>query len=353
MTIFQDKFYQIFDGEIFEKSLYLHHEHALADLFSSVLELLGYTTTDLARHVWKRNNTTVVVRLSDDFNYSSENRFGPQDKWFEPGTVVITDNYVTGQTPYCVYQLPSSYLGIFSYVPELQNYIPHRDLHFSVNRIDQNRVLLLLEFLRQSNGSRYINFNAWDQYDPSDTAQDCSNNFLKHWKNVAARQPHLNDLALITAGQMPIRNHNMSLEQAQLSAYVNMVLESYTGNTTITFSEKTFRALCTPAPWTLYACTGAVDYLKKLGFDILDDLIDHSYNLVAESYSDNIHKIQAFTTASTVHANKLRTMNLGAVQARCMQAATHNQKLLAHMRLNWPTDFANWLPAVIADLVAR
>jgi len=353
MTVFQDKFYQIFDGEIFEKSLYLEHEHTLADFFSSMLTMLGYTTHEVERRIWKRNNTTVVVRLADDFNYSSHNRVGHQNQWFDPGTVVITDNQITGDTLYCVHQLPKSYFGIFSYVPELQNFIPYRDLHFSVNRIDNPRELLLLEFLKQSNGSHYINFNAWDQSDPSDTVQDCSNNFLKHWKNLADRHPRFNKLALTTAGRLPLRNHNMSLEQVQLHAYVNMVIESYSGDATITFSEKIFRALCTPVPWTVYACTGAVDYLKTLGFDVLEDLVDHSYNQLPHIYPDAIEKIQAFIMASTTHAAKLKTMNLEALQTRCSQAATHNQKLLATMRLSWPTDFASWLPSVIADLASR
>ena len=184
MTAFHDKFYRILDGEIYEQSQYLEHEHAVADLFSSMLAMLGYTTTDLERHRWTRGNKTVVVCLSDDYNHCSQNRFAHRSEWFDPDTIVITDNHDMVDTPWRVYQLPKSYLGVFSYTPELQNFDPQRDLNFSVNRISQERVLLLLEFLRQSNGNHYINFNAWDMYDPTDTAtaKDCSNNFLKYWK---------------------------------------------------------------------------------------------------------------------------------------------------------------------------
>lgn len=369
MTVFHDQFYRILDGEIYEKSLYLEHEHAVADFFSSMLAMLGYTTTDLARRIWTRNNKTVVVCLSDDFNICSQNRFAHQSEWFDPDTVVITDNHVTIDTSYCVYQLPKSYFGVFSYTPELQNFNPQRDLNFSVNRISQERVLLLLEFLKQSNGNHYINFNAWDPYDPSDTAKDCSNNFLKYWngldnlsrplRGLNSRHPQFNELAMTIVDQLPIRNHDISIEQVQLNSYVNMVIESYSGDTTITFSEKTFRALCTPAPWTLYSCKGTVDYLKQLGFDVLEDLFDHTYNRVPQSLpgdislSDDIIKIQAFITASIAHVKKLKTINSSELQTRCIRAATHNQELLATMRLSWPTDFASWLPRVIADLASR
>jgi len=353
VTVFQDQFYQIHRGEIFEKSQCMTHEHALADFFSSVLTMLGYTTVDPARRRWQRDNKTVVVCLADDFNICSSNIFTLPSKWFDNNTFIITDNFITCDTEYTVHQLPNSYFGVFSYTPLLQNFAPQRDLNFSVNRLDHQRELMLLEFLNQSNNNHWINFNAWDPCGPNNTTQDCANNFLKYWNDLKQAHPLLNELAQNAAQQLPIRNHTMSIEQAHVSAYVNMVIETYAGDTTITFSEKIFRALCTPAPWTLFACKGAVDYLKKLGFDVLEDLIDHSYNQVPQDPPNGIVKIQAFTTASIAHAEKLKLIELDVLQKRCVVAAQHNQTLLSNMRLQWAQDFANWLQPVVADLTSR
>jgi len=353
MTVFQDYFYQIHQGEIFEKSQCMTHEHALARFFSSILEMLEYTTTDPVRRKWQRKNKTVVVCLADDFNICSQDiRISPRE-WFDKNTIVITDNYITRDTQYCVYQLPTSYFGVFSYTPALQDFNPQQGLNFSVNRLDYQRELLLLEFLKQVNRDYYINFNAWDLNGPNNTAQDCSANFLKYWKDLSNRHPHLDALAKETSQHLPIKNHSMTIEQVHASAYINMVVETYAGNTTITFSEKIFRALCTPAPWTLFACKGSVDYLKKLGFDVLDDLIDHSYNQISQDPPNGIVKIQAFITASVAHAEKLKTLDLTTLQMRCKKAAQHNQSRLASMRANWANDFANWLPPVVTELTLR
>jgi len=353
MTVFNDDFYQIHRGEIFEKSQCIKHEHALADFFSSLLEMLGYTTTDQIRRKWQRENKTVVVCLTDDFNICSKNICVPPREWFDANTIVITDNYIVTDTQYHVYQLPTSYFGIFSYTPSHQNFTPLRDLHFSVNRLDHQRELLLLEFLKQVNENYFINFNAWDPNGPNNTAQDCSANFSKYWKDLNNFHPQLDTLANMTSQNLPIKNHDMTIEQVCISAYINMVIETYAGNTTVTFSEKIFRALCTPAPWTLFACKGSVDYLEKLGFDVLDDLIDHSYNQISQDHPNGIVKIQEFVTASRVNAEKLKTHNLKKLQTRCLEAAQHNQKKLANMRLSWANDFATWLPQVIAEIISH
>jgi hypothetical protein len=269
--------------------------------------------------------------------------------------MVITDNYIAKATQYRVHQLPVSYFGIFSYIPQCQDFEPTRDLNFSINRLDHQRVLLLLEFLQQTNGSHYINFNAWDPYGPNNTADDCTNNFLKCWEDISKFHNEFDALAKQTAQQLPVKNHSMSIEQVSLSAHITMVIETYAGDTTITFSEKIFRALCTPAPWTLFACQGAVEYLKTLGFDVLEDLVDHSYNQVPQDPPNGgtiRAKIQAFITASVAHAQKLKIQDTVMLQVRCAKAAQHNQNLLATMRHTWPNDFADWLDPVMAQLTA-
>jgi hypothetical protein len=104
-------------------------------------------------------------------------------------------------------------------------------------------------------------------------------------------------------------------------------------------------------PWTVYSATGAIRYLQSLGFDTLDDLIDHDYNNVVQESPWGFNKINCFVQASLQNVERLKHLDLTMLQARCLRAAQHNQTLLAQMRVQWPRDFADWLPVAIDKLL--
>jgi hypothetical protein len=176
-------------------------------------------------------------------------------------------------------------------------------------------------------------------------------NFVKHWQQVDAHYAGVYDQHWDTVvNAMPIRNHDLTIEQAGLNAYLNLVVETYSGNTTITFSEKIFRALVTPAPWTLFAATGAVGYLTELGFDVLSDIVDHSYDLHVQDTWPGNSKIVNYISASISNYQQLKQLDFDTLATRCKQAAEHNQQLLAAMKKQWPASFAEWLPDVMAQI---
>jgi hypothetical protein len=100
----------------------------------------------------------------------------------------------------------------------------------------------------------------------------------------------------------------------------------------VALSEKTFRALQTPAPWLLYAGRGAVQQLQDFGFDVLSDQVDHGY----DSEQDYANKIKKFQECAVNTAE--RTFDT----ERLIKAAEHNQNLLFNLRTQWPTDWAQW-----------
>jgi hypothetical protein len=356
--MFEDFFYQTHQGEIFSKTRCMQHERIVTDFFRSCLCNLGYETTDPAQRVWKRGDKTVIVCLADDFNVCGARLELNPAQWFDNQTVVVTDNHITVPTQYQICQLPVSYFGIFGYVPGDQIYMPERRFNFSINRIDTQRELVLLELLQQSAGIQqvleddFINFNGWDADGANSTHDDVRHNFYKYWGQIKSfygdrYQHHVDQLI----NCLPIRNHQLSIEQATMKSWLTPVIETYSGNTTMAFSEKIFRALQTPVPWTLYSTTGAVQYLQSLGFDILDDLVDHSYNTFAQDTPHGIDKISLFVSDSIQNVKKLQQMNFLQLQSRCTRAATHNQQQLARLKSQWPTDFAQWLPCVIDKII--
>lgn len=355
--MFHKQFYQTQQGEAFVQSQCMWHEHVLADFFSSVLLNLGYTTQDPNKRTWKKRNKTVVVCLTDDFNICGADFKKSPSQWFDSDTVIITDNTINFQSKYRVIRLPESYFGVFGYVPNMQNFVPIKRFHFSINRLDSQRQLILFELLKQSNGlsevvdKDYINFNSNDPGASNSTKNEIQTNFARHWQAVEAHHSGVYDRywsELVNA--LPLRNHNITVEQANIQSYLTTVVETYAGNSTITFSEKTFRALVTPAPWTLFAALGSVSYLQSLGFDVLSDLIDHSYDSFVQDNWPGNAKIANYISASIANYHSLTKIPLDELTARCTKAAQHNQALLQNMRTKWPADFARWLPEVIAQL---
>lgn len=356
--MFDDQFYKIYLGEIFVKSRCMEHESAVMNFFRSCLSNLGYVTQDPAQRIWHRQQKKVIVCFADDFNVCGAQLEKSPAHWFDSETVVITDNHIVVPTQYQVCQAPDSYLGVFSYDPESSEYDPDRRFNFSVNRLDTQRQLICLELACQSGGldtlqrQDYLNFNAWDAQGNNDTKQHIENNFKQHWSQIQQwYQNRYNTLVDDLARAVPIKNHEYSVELASYKSWLTPVIETYSGNVTMAFSEKIFRALQTPVPWTVYSTTGAVKHLQTLGFDVLDDMVNHDYNSVRQDSPHGINKISAFIKASTENVQRLRQLDLNTIRSRCQQAANHNQQLLAAMRQRWPQDFAIWLPTVIEKIL--
>jgi hypothetical protein len=115
-------------------------------------------------------------------------------------------------------------------------------------------------------------------------------------------------------------------------------METYSQDNAVALSEKIFRALVTPRPWVIYAGRHAVARLRQLGFDVLDDLVDHwEYENLT---SRDLMKYQIMVSVA------LRTVNLHPdnidLQTRLVQAAVHNQATLQHMRSRLAGDLGNW-----------
>jgi hypothetical protein len=150
---------------------------------------------------------------------------------------------------------------------------------------------------------------------------------------------------------MPYRNYEFDFDQVQLKAWMNIVVETYSGESVIALSEKTFRALVTPVPWAIYSNRHTVAYLKGLGFDVLQDIFSHAYDPMTENNTSAFgDKIVDFYHLASTTVNQLKSKDFAVIKQRCLAAAEHNQKLLTQMQANWPADFAKWLPSAIEKI---
>jgi len=344
-----DSFYNIFNSESFAKNQCMQHEHRVAKIIHHFLEMYGYITDDPGNRIWKRGSSQVIVCLADDYNVCNAVLSNQPSKWYNTETTIITDNHITFLPEYRVIQLPVSYFGIFHYRPSYDVWNPVRRFNFSVNRCDNQRQQIFFELLNQSNGliscleKDFVNFNGWNPTGQNQTHQDLTAYFDQQWQSnqpVIIPDDYNNVL-----DNLPIKNHMLSFEQVQVSAWLNMVVETYAGDVTHAFSEKIFRALVTPAPWIVFSSRNAVEYLRQLGFDVLDDIVSHDYD---DLYHQG--KIPKFIKSSIQNYQNLVNQDLKILQDRCIKSADHNQALLLKMKQAWARDFVACLPNILEQL---
>ncbi len=335
-------------GDIFQKSQCINLENSLMNFFQNNLIMLGYDSIEPSRKIWQRGNKTVVVCLVDDVISCASDYDKSISNLFDSNTVVITDNKINAPTEYKVLNLPDSFFGIYHYKPDNFKFDPIKLVNLSVNRVDPIRQLILLELIAQTKNHDdyfndiHVNFNCF-AHGTLSTKNQFIDNFKNTWDILFSDvlipyQSIVNNIAEL----MPIKNHNLTLEESSMSACVNMVIETYSGNDVVALSEKTFRALVTPSPWTVYSGRHTVGLLKSLGFDVLDDIVDHTYS--HKTYNESIgpaSKSKDYVIQSLVNADRVKD-NRSVIGERCLHAAEKNQQLLFKMRQAWPADFATW-----------
>jgi hypothetical protein len=191
-----------------------------------------------------------------------------------------------------------------------------------MNRISGERMLLLYKlYERNLIEDNIISFNClYHNINPT------PNERLETFKDM--HQAHMNDAKWNNAYQelcklIPVTTEHTP-DTAAMSSYTTIVVESYNHNNIVSFSEKIFRALQTPRPWLFYGSKGGVSILRDYGFDVLDDCVNHDYDLVEDLETrinlilDQCHYPEAWN------------------YSRYLQAAKHNQQKLLEYQHQWP-----------------
>lgn len=348
-----DLYHDIYTGEIFQASQCIWQENTLLDFFRSTLISLGYKSVNPNNKVWRRDEKTVVVCLVDDFSTCAEDYSKTLPYLFDRNTTVITDNRVNVPTQYIVCQLPESFFGIYAHTPKLDKWQPSRRFNFAVNRLDAKRLLMFLELQLRSaympKNQDFVNFNCWAWDGDNSNKAGRQENFKQQFQKLESQfQEVYNSTYDAVLDNIPFCNHELDQETAHISSWMNIVMETYSSDTTVALSEKIFRALCLPVPWMVYSGCHTVAYLNSLGFDVLLDVVDHRYDSMIENrtaaYGDKMVDF-LFEGVDTVER-----MQADRPWMRAEQAARVNQRLLQEMRQRWPTDFARWWPDVIARI---
>jgi len=147
---------------------------------------------------------------------------------------------------------------------------------------------------------------------------------------------------------VPLKNFKTTLEQAIVDSKISIVIETLNGanattdNVEIFFTEKTFRALLMPRPFCLYFSNnnvGGVSILKKAGFDVYDDLVDHAYDLIQDPvlrFQTLLEQVKKFEQIEYTDS----------MLAEFESRAAHNMQLVQQYRAQLPSKFYNVLQQI-------
>jgi hypothetical protein len=234
-----------------------------------------------------------------------------------------------------IIRVNDSFYGVYYCAYPIYQTIPSKNFNCFINRMDPFRQSWLYQLVRRKIFDQgYVSFNM----DISQMPQNRNLTELQAFENQFELYcPIFEHEHQQVKHLVPYKNF---IESGDLSAVVldskfSIVLETYFNkNHVVTYSEKIFRCLQLPRPWVLFAMQYAVSHLRRMGFDVLDDIVDHSQYDCVELPIDRQCKILDMI-------ENLIQLDVDKYQSRLMSAAYHNQMLLKKFSDTWETDFDN------------
>jgi hypothetical protein len=291
-------------------------QHLTASGFTSLVQNgnnFGYP------YIYSRNNIQVNCRLVDSVFFTDP------DSWINGSTVTITDNYPLLPVAGTLISALPEFWSIWNFEPEYIERPATQGYNCFMNRPRGDRSTVFYELIKRNILNKgIVSYNCQLR----DYKQEYVNADLHRYQ-----LQHTVGQALVPYNT--VESHG-TLEQCIIDSNISVILETYTSDSHIVFSEKIFRALQLPRPWLLYCSPGSIALLKNYGFDVLDDYVDMSY--------DNI----------IIHGDRLLTI-LDQLETfidcrytdqdyqRFNQACKHNQALLTKFKQQWPAKFDNIL----------
>jgi hypothetical protein len=121
--------------------------------------------------------------------------------------------------------------------------------------------------------------------------------------------------------KMPIgRKDSLDIKHiAYQNSYINIVTETRMINELVLLTEKTWKPIASGQLFFIIGCQNSIAYLRSIGVDVFDDIIDHSY----DSESDPARRIDLMH----VSLEKLMSQNLAAIYQQTHERRQHNQQL--------------------------
>lgn len=273
----------------------------------------------LVRHKKQPLSVGLIDALSTDTLYGNA-----------PG-IVITEQYPNAVSNPNVkfFTLPTSFYGCY-YDPSAAAWDDtniDKTFNCFINRLDPLRQAWFYEFYnRDWLDHGYVSMNIALRSElgyPSNDPLECWEIF--HQKFNSSFDPIKQPVMEL----LPFKNfsNDQSLYQLIGSSKIGIVIETYPEREdSITFSEKTFRALQSPRPWMMWNATGCIDRLRSFGFNIFDKFVDHSYTNIS-TQTEAITQMLSIIDQLDSWLNRPVSV---AEQQEWKNICNHNRRLLEH-----------------------
>ena len=268
-------------------------------------------------YIFQRNDFKANLRLVDSVFMTDA------DIFTDPGHVTITDNHALCHVPGQVISVLPEFWSIWHFEPVYVDRVPVKAFNCFMNRCRGDRSQVFYELCK-----RNILHEGFVSY-------NCSRKGLEDQYQAAEmlsnyRDQHHQALELIPYNT--VEGHG-TLEQCIIDSRVSLIMETYTADSHIVFSEKLFRCLQMPRPWLLYCSPGSLQLVESYGFDILSDMVDIKYDKITNHGTRLQHILDQLETFVNRHFSTVELQRLH-------QAALHNQQRLADLGLQWPEKFS-------------
>lgn len=310
-------------------------EKQIAKDFFELLTQLGFAATEETQKnfsipmQYHRDNTRLICRCVDSPVHDI-----PDIKSWTVQDIVVTDAEFLQPLPCRTLSLLPEYWHIWRAPMTWQDQSPQWVYNCFMNRVSGDRSVVFYELIRRNLLAQgLVSYNCFwpgDNRNPGDISDYAKINLDQQYVSANLDRYHAEH---VQAQQLipynTVESHG-SLEQCIIDSHISMVIETYVSDTDIVFSEKIFRVLQLPRPWLLYCSPGSVSLLRNHGFDVLDDVVDHSYDSVLQHQDRLIEILDQLET----FVNRCYTAK---DFQRFEQAQQHNQHRLTELSAQWPS----------------
>ena len=233
-------------------------------------------------------------------------------------TNIVTDNIVQlAHIP-----LYPEYWGTYSYESDYIYQKPTKLFNCFMNRICSFRQSWFYQFVRRN---LLQNGNVSFLLDSRRSPRGKELYELNFQGNEIFESEHI-----LMRDQVPFINFTNDIDQVIIDSQFSLVIETYFDSPgTIAFSEKIFRAIQLPRPILLYSMPGSVKVLKDYGFELFDDIVDHSYDSEPNAVKRQVMLLDQLCAWQNQSFTEQNLIDFE-------QRIKHNKNLLQNLRSQWP-----------------
>jgi hypothetical protein len=243
-----------------------------------------------------------------------------------------------------ILRVSDTFYGVYYYPYLLTKSRVDKNFNCFINRMDPIRQSWLYQLVRRGLFDKgYVSFNMDITRIPNfknlTQIQAFEQQFQEYGSIFSQEHDQIKDL-------VPYKNFsdNGDITNIVLGSKFSIVLETYFHNNhVVTYSEKIFRCLQLPRPWIIFSHQHAVAHLRIMGFDLLDDIVNHDqYDQLESAIQRQIKLLDL--------AEQLVTIDIDKCYNRLSEAAQHNQNLMKQFSATWMNDFDNTIQLALKKL---